>query len=285
MTKMSAPFGFVLSFFLMVGTAWSQDKVASTIPDPDEVVVATVGEQKITLGQLQDAYAAQVQQPSSHKITPDSVLNNLIEREAAAAEAYKQKLDQDPFVKDRFKDLLQSTLVTKELGEQVSEIKVSDAEVERYYRDHKEYRTSHVLLRVQSVPSPDELKAAYAKIQTIYEEVKAKPDKFAEVARNHSQTANRDQGGDMGFLPAASMAAEYFEAIKGKNVGYISPPIRTQFGYHIIKVTGIKDYKEINRDLYKKILFDRKRDEMVDNYYKSLRKKTSVKVFKDKIKL
>jgi peptidyl-prolyl cis-trans isomerase C len=89
----------------------------------------------------------------------------------------------------------------------------------------------------------------------------------------------------MGYLPAASYAPEYYEAIKGKSVGHITPPFRTQFGYHIVKVTGIKDFKAINTDLYRKIIFDEKRDAMVSDLFKSLKKKASVKIFKDKIKM
>ena len=49
----------------------------------------------------------------------------------------------------------------------------------------------------------------------------------------------------MGFQPASQLATEYFKAIKGKSVGYISPPVRTQFGYHIIKVLAAKSYEKI----------------------------------------
>jgi parvulin-like peptidyl-prolyl isomerase len=45
-----------------------------------------------------------------------------------------------------------------------------------------------------------------SRIETIYEEANKKPERFEELAKNHSQIANRDNGGDMGFLPAASFA-------------------------------------------------------------------------------
>jgi len=284
-------FFFALMLFSL--PAFSQKKpdpkatstTASTAPEPEDIIVATVNGRNITLDQLQESFAAKLLQPSNKKISPESVLNNLIDRDVAVENAYKEGLDKDPFVQERFKDLLQSTYVTKTLGDEVSELQVTDKEVEKYYKNHKEMRTSNILIRIQAVPSPQELKEAFEKIESIYEEANKKPEKFEELAKNHSQIANRDNGGDMGFLPAASFAPEYFEAINGKSVGYITPPIRTQFGYHIVKVTGIKDFKDINKDMYKKILFDQKRDAMVEDLFKSLKKKASVKIFKDKIKM
>ncbi|MDH4466775.1 MAG: peptidylprolyl isomerase [Bacteriovoracaceae bacterium] len=253
--------------------------------DPEDVVVAVVAGKNITLDQLQEAFAVHLLEPSSKKISPETVLNDLINREVTSEQATKEGLDKEPLIQNRMKEVLQSAYVTKNLAEEVSKIEVTDKEVEKYYRDNKEYRTSSILIRVQAIPSPQELKAAYDKIESIYMEANQKPEKFEELAKNHSQTANRDLGGEMGFLPAPSLAPEYYEAIKGKSVGHITPPFRTQFGYHIAKVTGIKDYKDINKDLYKKIIFDQKRDALVDDFYKDLRKKTSVKIFKEKIKM
>ena len=82
----------------------------------------------------------------------------------------------------------------------------------------------------------------------------------------------------MGFQPAIRLAPEYFEAIKGKANEYISPPVRTQFGYHIIKILAKKDFKSVNMPLYKKIVYDKKRDSVLAKYFDDLRKGANISV-------
>jgi parvulin-like peptidyl-prolyl isomerase len=76
------------------------------------------------------------------------------------------------------------------------------------------------------------------------------------------------------------MAPEYFAAINGKDNGYITPPVRTQFGYHIIKVTGVKAFKSIEKPVYSKIVYDRKRDAIMEKYFQKIRSKAAIKVNK-----
>ena len=75
----------------------------------------------------------------------------------------------------------------------------------------------------------------------------------------------------MGFQPAARLAPEYFQAINGKKIGSIIPPVKTQFGFHIVKILAVKEYKEINQPLYKKIVYDQERDRILEKYFKELK--------------
>ena len=87
-------------------------------------------------------------------------------------------------------------------------------------------------------------------------------------------------GGDLGFQPPTRLAPEYFEAINNQKVDYISKPVRTQMGYHIIKVLGVKTLDQIDKNLYKKIIYDKKRDAIIDNYFKALAKGADIKINK-----
>ncbi len=84
----------------------------------------------------------------------------------------------------------------------------------------------------------------------------------------------------MGFQPAVRMAPEYYKAILGREKGYITPPVRTQFGYHIVKVIAQREYKDINVELYKKIVYDTKRDEVLAEYFAELKKSATIKIEK-----
>jgi peptidyl-prolyl cis-trans isomerase C len=88
----------------------------------------------------------------------------------------------------------------------------------------------------------------------------------------------------MGFQPSIRLAPEYFDAIKGKSDNHITPPVKTQFGYHIIKVMSVKNVKSINNALYKKIVYDQKRDAILESYFAELRAKSNVKINKEFLK-
>jgi parvulin-like peptidyl-prolyl isomerase len=77
------------------------------------------------------------------------------------------------------------------------------------------------------------------------------------------------------------LAPEYFNSIKGKTPGYITPPVRTQFGYHVIKILGVKDYSDIDMTLYKKIVYDQKRDKIIDEYFRNIRSTAQIKINKE----
>ena len=111
----------------------------------------------------------------------------------------------------------------------------------------------------------------------IYDQLQKKPDEFAKFANKFSQTSAAPVGGDLGFQPPTRLAPEYFEAIKNQKVGFISKPVRSQMGYHIIKVLGVKSYDQIDKNLYKKIIYDKKRDALIENYFNGLAKGADIK--------
>ncbi|MBA2405666.1 MAG: peptidylprolyl isomerase, partial [Bdellovibrionales bacterium] len=126
-------------------------------------------------------------------------------------------------------------------------------------------------------PTPDEVKAAFGQSMGIYAQLEKSPEDFAKLANKYSQTSAAPVGGDLGFQPPTRLAPEYYEAIKSQKVGYITKPVRSQMGYHIIKVLGVKSYDQIDKNLYKKIIYDKKRDAIIADYFKNLAKGAQIK--------
>jgi peptidyl-prolyl cis-trans isomerase C len=62
--------------------------------------------------------------------------------------------------------------------------------------------------------------------------------RFEELARRHSTCPSKSSGGDLGWFGPGSMVKAFEDAVRKTGIGSITDPVRTQFGYHIIKVTG-----------------------------------------------
>jgi parvulin-like peptidyl-prolyl isomerase len=244
----------------------------------DSKIVATVNGVNISLAELEKTYQQTLLFVSNRKVTRESVLNDLINRELGVQRAKSEKIDQDPIVRAKLDDILYHAQISKELENKFTEIKVTDKDVENYYKTNKEYRTAHILYRLKANPSPEDVKKALEQSMEVYNQVSKNPEEFADLATKLSQTNVAQIGGDLGYQPPTRYAPEYFEAIKGKNVGFISQPIRTQYGFHVIKVLGIKDFDKIDKNLYKKIIYDIKRDALIEQYHQNLRKKAKVTV-------
>jgi peptidyl-prolyl cis-trans isomerase D len=135
-------------------------------------------------------------------------------------------------------------------------VTVSEEDVANYYADHKqEYyqapqvKASHILLRVAENAPEEEVNKAREEAQKVLEEVKKEGANFAELARQYSQDPSAAQnGGDLGFFTRDKMVPAFAEAAFAMQPGQISDLVRTQFGFHIIKVEETKPEKTTTLD-------------------------------------
>jgi parvulin-like peptidyl-prolyl isomerase len=249
-----------------------------------EAVVATVNGVEIKKGQLDQAFEQNLMYVSDKIVTKEKVLNDIIAREVGIKKAKDAGLQNDPIVKSKMEDVLYHAQISKDLEKKLQAITVSEKEAQEYYSKNKEYRTAHILFRVRVAPDKAETEEAMKKALEVYKELQAKPQMWPELANKYSQSSTAPTAGDLGYLPAIKYAPEYFKAINNKANGYISPPVRTQFGYHIIKVLGSKEWKEADPALYKKIVYDQKRDRILEDYFADLRKSAQIKINKEFLK-
>ncbi|WP_131111136.1 SurA N-terminal domain-containing protein [Sulfuricystis thermophila] len=130
----------------------------------------------------------------------------------------------------------------------IENAKVSEAEIKAFYeanlaryRTPEQRRASHILIRVEKNASADEVKAAEEKARQILAEVRAKPDDFARLAKAHSQDpGSAAKGGDLGFFGRGMMVKPFEEAVFSLQDNQLSDLVRSDFGFHIIKLTGIR---------------------------------------------
>jgi len=126
-------------------------------------------------------------------------------------------------------------------------IKVDPAEVKaayeanaRQYGTPEERQASHILIAVKPDAKDEEKAAAKKKAEALLAQAKANPAKFAELAKANSQDpGSAQQGGDLGSFGRGSMVKPFEDAVFAGKAGDIVGPVQTDFGFHIIKVTGI----------------------------------------------
>ncbi len=113
------------------------------------------------------------------------------------------------------------------------------------YSDPEQRQASHVLVAAKADAKAEDKAAAKAKADDLYKQVKAAPDKFAEVAKKNSDDpGSKEQGGDLGYFGKGAMDKPFEDAVFGiKQQGEIVGPIESAFGYHVIRLTGIRPEK------------------------------------------
>lgn len=128
-----------------------------------------------------------------------------------------------------------------------AQLKVDPAELKQMYdANAKQYTTneerqaSHILIAVKADASDADKAAAKQKATALLERARAKPDAFADLAKANSQdTGSATQGGDLGSFARGAMVKPFEDAVFAAKVGDIVGPVQSDFGFHVIKVTGI----------------------------------------------
>lgn len=130
-----------------------------------------------------------------------------------------------------------------------AQLAVSEAEVKAWYDGHKERfqqpeerRASHILI---AAAEKDDKTKARATAEALLKEIQKNPATFADLARKNSQDpGSAAKGGDLGFFGRGMMVKSFEDVAYKLNEGDISGVVESDFGFHIIKVTGIHAVKE-----------------------------------------
>jgi foldase protein PrsA len=168
-------------------------------------------------------------------------------------EAFNEALASSGASLDSVKKNVESFLLTEKLLK--DRVSISDDQITEYFEANKDSFAQEEQVQASHILVEDEETA---------KEVKSKLDDggdFAELAKEYStDTSNAEAGGELGFFAKGEMVTEFDDKAFAMKKGEISEPVKTEFGYHIIKVTDKKDAKEAVLDDHKEeikdILFD-----------------------------
>lgn len=129
--------------------------------------------------------------------------------------------------------------------ESYKNIKASEDDIKTFYEQNlqrfstpEERRASHILIAVNNEKTDADAKK---EADEIYKQLQADPSKFAQLAKSKSaDPGSARQGGDLGFFQKGMMVPEFDNAVFSAKKGDLIAPVKTQFGYHIIKIVDVK---------------------------------------------
>jgi peptidyl-prolyl cis-trans isomerase SurA len=175
-----------------------------------------------------EAYIDQIKQ--KNRLT-DADLKTALSREGQTLQSYKASVKTE---------LEKGELINRQVRKRVN---ITNEDVERYYKlNSKSYRADdrarirHILLSLSEKASPEEVQAATAKGNQLYEQITAGED-FGKMAQKHSDGAGRESGGDIGWVNRGTLLKPIEDVAFDKlSVGQISRPVRSSMGLHLVKL-------------------------------------------------
>jgi peptidyl-prolyl cis-trans isomerase C len=230
----------------------------------DPIVIAAGGlsirqsEFESALKSLPAEYQQYAQGPGKKQFAEDYLRMKML-----AAEGTKNGLDKDPDVVKQLSLMRENLIAQAQLTRIESGITVSDADLQKKYNENKgtyeQVKAKHILIAFKGSPAAQEGKPeltdeqAKAKAEDLRKQIAAGAS-FEELAKKESDDAGSGaRGGDLGEFGRGQMVPEFEKAAFEAKPGDLTPVVKTQFGYHIIKVEehGSTPFEQVKAGLEK----------------------------------
>ena len=205
-----------------------------------------------------------------------SFVERWVETEMLYQEALQRGIDGDPRVRERLRTLEQEFLADHltflELRDRTA---VTEEEIENYFETHEreyryEYRVSHIL--VSTLEEAQEVKELLER------------NSFAWVANRHSIDPVARRGGDLGYLSKGNMIPEFENVIFDMEPGEVSDVVKSDFGYHIIKLVGMReslvtvDMEDVRAQIVNMLIME-KREKAYEDFLRSIREEADIEYY------
>lgn len=199
------------------------------------------------------------------------IKDELINREILIQEAEKLKLTSSLDVKLQIEDTRQQIIIRALVQDYLKKNPVTDADVQAEYDQYtaragdKEYHARHIL-----VEKEDDAKAIIAKLKA--------GEKFEDLAKQSKDPGSANNGGELDWSTPASFVKPFSDAMVALQNGQVTEtPVKTQFGYHVIKLEDTRPAKVPTLDEIKPKIMDALQQKKLQRYQQELRKEAKIK--------
>lgn len=164
-----------------------------------------------------------------------------MEKEFIGEDVFQENLDDLGITEEQYKEITKDNILVSEYrAQRMAEYEITDEEIEEFYNTHKDAlvqaNARHILVETE-----EEAKNAKERIDN--------GEDFGEVAKEISQDpGSAVNGGDLGYFVKGQMVAPFEDFVFSSEIGEISDPIKSDFGYHIIEVVDVKSSLEDFKD-------------------------------------
>ncbi len=208
------------------------------------------------------------------------MLDTMVIRELILQQASKDGLDKGAEIEDKLQELRKRLVVESFLKKKVeAESKVSDEDMKKFYEQNKDkfksgeqIKASHILVKTEK-----EAKEVLAKLKA--------GGNFEELAKKSSVDSSAAKGGDLGWFGKGSMVPAFEKAALALKDGQISDVVKSDFGFHIIKLTGkraagIRPFDEVKEQI-KGAIMPTKQQEVFQKIKEDLKKTAKISIKED----
>ena len=242
-------------------------KVLDTMID-EKLVDNELKELKVSIGDKEvDAAVEEVKK--SYNLTDDQ-LSQAVSREGFTIAEYREQMR---------KQIGRYKLISEKVRKNV---KVSDADVQSEYDrmtraegEDYEVHVRHILIAVARTATQAQVDEARRKATAIAAEARQPGVDFAELAKKRSEGSSSSDGGDLGYFKRGTMVPEFERVAFNLKTGEVSEPVRTQFGWHVLKLEeirklGMKPLAEVRPEIEDR-LRRQQADRLTSQYMETLR--------------
>lgn len=228
----------------------------------NEKILASVGGKNITEAEV-DAMILAMGQNGQRFNNPQGraiVLEQLINQRLFLMDAARNLYEREPAFKAEMAKVKDDLLTNYAISKVIDPIQVSDTDAKAFYDENPDQFAGQPTVNASHILVDSEEKA-----NAILEQIKAGSISFEDAAKENSSCPSSAQGGNLGDFGRGQMVPEFDTACFSMEVGEISAPVKTQFGYHLIKLNSKADATPLKfsdvRDQIKAQLLNEKQKE------------------------
>ena len=225
-----------------------QNKVLATVAG-NPITESDLAEAILSMGQRGQAY----DNPQGRAI----LLDQIISRRLFLLDAQKNLMEREPAFKEQLKRVKDDMLTNYAIRRAVERVRVTDEEVKKFYDENPDQFEGGLTFNASHILVDSEEKAAEIRLKLESGELS-----FEDAAKQYSSCPSKAQGGELGDFAHGQMVPEFEEACAAMEVGELSEPVKTQFGWHLIRLnkkeeSGKIPFSEAKDDIRQALLTEK----------------------------